>query len=108
MRTLNQWVHHFSASVVPGTVHMSDDYEVRLQRVRERNKCIIGHFVHIWRGRISDVALSTASGLLQQPFRSLRQRLKTPSESICGLVLDFHEEGIGRTRLLNVGTRDFQ
>jgi len=37
---------------------MSDDhYEVRLQQVRERNKLIIGHFVHTWRGRISDNTL---------------------------------------------------
>lgn len=37
---------------------MSDDhYEVRLQQVRERNKRIIGHFVHTWRGRISDDTL---------------------------------------------------
>ena len=36
---------------------MSDDYEVRLQQVRERNKLIVGHFVHTWRGRISDDTL---------------------------------------------------
>ena len=36
---------------------MSDDYEVRLQQVRERNKLIVGHFVHTWRGRISDDVL---------------------------------------------------
>lgn len=36
---------------------MSDDYEVRLQQVEDRNKRIIGHFVHTWRGRISDDAL---------------------------------------------------
>ncbi len=36
---------------------MNDDYEVRLQQVENRNKRIIGHFVHTWRGRISDDAL---------------------------------------------------
>lgn len=36
---------------------MSDDYEVRLQQIQERNKLIIGHFVHTWRGRISDDTL---------------------------------------------------
>lgn len=36
---------------------MSDDYEVRLQQVRERNTLIVGHFVHTWRGRISDDVL---------------------------------------------------
>lgn len=38
-------------------MHMSDDYEIRLQQVRERNKRIIGHFVHTWQGRISDDTL---------------------------------------------------
>jgi hypothetical protein len=36
---------------------MSDDYDVRLQQVKERNKLIVGHFVHTWRGRISDDTL---------------------------------------------------
>ena len=36
---------------------MSDDHEVRLQQVQERNKLVIAHFVHTWRGRISDDAL---------------------------------------------------
>jgi hypothetical protein len=36
---------------------VSDEYEVRLQQVRERNKRIIGHFVHTWRERISDDTL---------------------------------------------------
>ena len=36
---------------------MSDDHEVRLQQIQERNKLIVGHFVHTWRGRISDDAL---------------------------------------------------
>lgn len=36
---------------------MSDDHEIRLEQVQERNKLIVGHFVHTWRGRISDDAL---------------------------------------------------
>ena len=36
---------------------MNDDYEVHLQQVQDRNKRIIGRFVHTWRGRISDDAL---------------------------------------------------
>ncbi len=36
---------------------MSDDYDIRLQQVQERNALIVGRFVHTWRGRISDDAL---------------------------------------------------
>jgi hypothetical protein len=36
---------------------MGDDYDVRLQQVTERNQFIVGHFVHTWRGRISDDTL---------------------------------------------------
>ncbi|MEA3341926.1 MAG: hypothetical protein U9R15_18340, partial [Chloroflexota bacterium] len=36
---------------------MNDDYEVRLQQVEEHNRLIVGHFVHTWRGRISDDTL---------------------------------------------------
>ncbi len=35
----------------------NDDYDIRLKQVQERNKLIIGHFVHTWRGCISDDAL---------------------------------------------------
>jgi hypothetical protein len=36
---------------------MSDDYDVRLKQVQERNDFILGHFVHVWRGRVSDETL---------------------------------------------------
>lgn len=36
---------------------MSDDYDVRLKQVQERNDFILGHFVHVWRGRVSDDTL---------------------------------------------------
>jgi hypothetical protein len=36
---------------------MSDDYDVRLKQVQERNDLILGHFVHVWRGRVSDETL---------------------------------------------------
>jgi hypothetical protein len=40
-----------------GRVEMSDDYDTRLKQVQERNRFVIGHFVHTWRGRISDETL---------------------------------------------------
>jgi hypothetical protein len=36
---------------------MSDDYDIRLKQVQERNDLILGHFVHVWRGRVSDDTL---------------------------------------------------
>ena len=36
---------------------MNDDYDVRLKQVQERNDFILGHFVHVWRGRVSDETL---------------------------------------------------
>ncbi len=36
---------------------MSDDYDVRLKQIQERNDFILGHFVHVWRGRVSDDTL---------------------------------------------------
>jgi hypothetical protein len=36
---------------------MGDDYDDRLKQVRERNDFILGHFIHVWRGRISDDTL---------------------------------------------------
>ena len=36
---------------------MSDEYDTRLRQVEERNRLVIGHFVHTWRGRISDETL---------------------------------------------------
>lgn len=36
---------------------MGDDYDDRLKQVRERNDFILGHFVHTWRGRVSDDTL---------------------------------------------------
>lgn len=36
---------------------MSDDYDVRSEQVQERNDFILGHFIHVWRGRVSDETL---------------------------------------------------
>ncbi len=36
---------------------MSDDYDMRLQQIQIRNESILGHFVHVWRGRISEDTL---------------------------------------------------
>lgn len=36
---------------------MHDDYDARLREVEERNEFILGHFVHVWRERISDDTL---------------------------------------------------
>ncbi|MCP4537476.1 MAG: hypothetical protein GY832_10050 [Chloroflexi bacterium] len=37
---------------------MNDDYEIRLQQVRERSRLIIDHFARTWQGRISDDVLN--------------------------------------------------
>jgi hypothetical protein len=36
---------------------MNEEYDSRLRQVKERNQFIVGHFVHTWRGRISDDTL---------------------------------------------------
>ena len=36
---------------------MTDDHDDRLKQIQERNNIILGHFVHVWRGRISDDTL---------------------------------------------------
>jgi len=35
----------------------NNDYDARLKQIQERNDSILGHFVHTWKGRISDDAL---------------------------------------------------
>jgi hypothetical protein len=36
---------------------MNDNYDTRLERIQARNDFILGHFVHTWRGRVSDDTL---------------------------------------------------
>ncbi len=36
---------------------MSDDYDIRLKQIQEHNDSILGHFIHVWRGRVSDDTL---------------------------------------------------
>jgi hypothetical protein len=36
---------------------MNDDYDTRLEQIQTRNDFILGHFVHTWRGRVSDDTL---------------------------------------------------
>jgi hypothetical protein len=35
----------------------NDDYDARLKQIQERNDTILGHFVHAWKGRMSDDVL---------------------------------------------------
>jgi hypothetical protein len=34
-----------------------NDYDARLKQIQERNHSILGHFVHTWKGRVSDDTL---------------------------------------------------
>jgi hypothetical protein len=36
---------------------MNDSYDTQLERIQARNDFILGHFIHTWRGRVSDDTL---------------------------------------------------